>query len=401
MPMTAEEFTRTSGVDGQLVSKLIDLGLLPASGALDEGDMPVARLLARLEASGVDPALLAQLLSDGDLTLDNIGRGFLHTARMQTGTLFELAEARGLSAEFAEDFTIALGVRDDGAGLVRDDDAALLGLLADMVQLGVPEAVVADLFRVMAESILKMTRAASEMWEAGVQQPLLDSGMSFRDIVAAQSLSGDRLQEIGVGVVSTVWRRFLDDQIFDGTVAIIEQALGEVGVAAPEDRGPPVIAFVDLTAFTALTDHGGDAVAAAGARDLRTVIQRRLVASGGRLVKMLGDGAMLYFPDASAAVVCALELVSAIPRAGLPQARVGMSAGHVIVRDVDYFGKTVNVAARLVDYARPGEVLATSELVEVLGGATEGVEFVEIGRITLKGIGEPVHVFSVVNGEGP
>ena len=83
-------------------------------------------------------------------------------------------------------------------------------------------------------------------------------------------------------------------------------------------------------------------------------MRRRLVGTEGTLVKMLGDGAMLHFADPAAAVRSALDLVKAIPAAGLPPARFGISAGPVIQRDVDYFGQTVNVAARFVDYARPG-----------------------------------------------
>ena len=54
---------------------------------------------------------------------------------------------------------------------------------------------------------------------------------------------------------------------------------------------------------------------------------------------------------------CCLALADDITGAGLPPARLGVNAGPVIVRDADFYGRTVNVAARLIDYARPGEVL--------------------------------------------
>ena len=152
------------------------------------------------------------------------------------------------------------------------------------------------------------------------------------------------------------------------------------------------MAFMDLTAFTALTDSRGDDVAATGARSLSEILRRSVVRWQGTLVKMLGDGAMLHFEEPSAAVGCALALVEEIPKAGLPPARFGINAGPVILRDVDYYGNTVNVAARLVDYARPREVLVTPTVVE----ASEGYElrFEEIGPVSLKGVAEPVTVFS-------
>jgi class 3 adenylate cyclase len=73
-------------------------------------------------------------------------------------------------------------------------------------------------------------------------------------------------------------------------------------------------------------------------------------------VKLLGDGVMFHFPEPAQAVWCGvgLELVDRIPRAGLPQAQVGLPSGPVVFQDGDYFGRTVNIAARITDCARPG-----------------------------------------------
>ncbi|MFP3881579.1 MAG: adenylate/guanylate cyclase domain-containing protein [Actinomycetota bacterium] len=100
---------------------------------------------------------------------------------------------------------------------------------------------------------------------------------------------------------------------------------------------------------------------------------------------------MLHFPDPTDAVRCSLSLVSAIPAAGLPPARVGINAGPLILRDTDFFGRTVNVAARLLDYARPREVLTTTEVTKV--AAEPDLVFDSIGPVTLKGVSEPIEVF--------
>jgi adenylate cyclase len=75
---------------------------------------------------------------------------------------------------------------------------------------------------------------------------------------------------------------------------------------------------------------------------------------GGRVVKLLGDGVMFHFPEPAQAVCCGLELVDRIPEVGLPRARVGLHAGPVVFQHGDYFGRTVNIAARITDHARPG-----------------------------------------------
>ncbi len=121
-------------------------------------------------------------------------------------------------------------------------------------------------------------------------------------------------------------------------------------------------------------------------------MRRAVVRHDGTLVKMLGDGAMLHFASVDAGIAAALELRESIPDEGLPPARFGIDAGPLIVRDVDFYGRTVNVAARLVDYARPREVLVTADAVEA--AKPEAFDFTEIGPVSLKGVAEPVRVFS-------
>ena len=74
------------------------------------------------------------------------------------------------------------------------------------------------------------------------------------------------------------------------------------------------------------------------------------------------------------------------------RARVGINAGNVILRDGDYFGRTVNVASRIADYARPGEVLVSGEVKDCWGG--DGVLFDEIGPVALKGVREELTLYA-------
>jgi class 3 adenylate cyclase len=111
-------------------------------------------------------------------------------------------------------------------------------------------------------------------------------------------------------------------------------------------------------------------------------------------VKSLGDGVMLHFHEPSEAVSVALDLVDAVPRAGLPPARVGLASGPVVFRDGDYFGRAVNMASRITDYARPSEVLLSDAVAEL--GAPAGTAFEELGVVELKGIGDPIRLFRAV-----
>ena len=83
-------------------------------------------------------------------------------------------------------------------------------------------------------------------------------------------------------------------------------------------------------------------------------------------------------------MLAALDLVEQLPAAIAVRARVGVNAGRVISREGDYLGRTVNVASRIADYARPDEVLVSDEVRQ--RASPEGVDFEPIGPVALKGL---------------
>ena len=143
--------------------------------------------------------------------------------------------------------------------------------------------------------------------------------------------------------------------------------------------------FLDITGYTRLTQERGDAAAADLASNLARLVERTSMRHGGRPVKWLGDGVMFFFKDPGPGVVAALEMVTGVAEAGLPPAHVGLHAGPVIFQEGDYYGQTVNVASRIAEYARPGEVLVSQQVVDAASGAE--VAFREIGPVELKGVG--------------
>jgi adenylate cyclase len=165
----------------------------------------------------------------------------------------------------------------------------------------------------------------------------------------------------------------------------LEMTLARAGLHTRLEH-PPAMCFLDITGYTRLTQERGDAAAAELAERLGRLVQRSSVKHGGRPVKWLGDGVMFFFPHTGPGVLAALEMVAGVVEAGLPPAHVGLHAGPVIFQDGDYYGQTVNVASRIAEYARPGEVLVSQEVVDESGG-TE-VQFREIGPVELKGVSD-------------
>jgi class 3 adenylate cyclase len=152
------------------------------------------------------------------------------------------------------------------------------------------------------------------------------------------------------------------------------------------------VGFADLCGFTGLTQQ----LSMDGLSQLLTRFEE--VAADvvqdhdGRLIKFIGDAVMYITHDAVSAVAIADDLIAAAESRGL-QARAGVTAGTALALDGDYFGPIVNLAARLVALAQPGEVLASTEVVERLGDRRESVA---LGPQRLRGFDEPVEVSRLV-----
>ena len=90
--------------------------------------------------------------------------------------------------------------------------------------------------------------------------------------------------------------------------------------------------------------------------------------------------------------LASLDVVEGVAAHDLPPARVGIHAGPVVFQEGDYFGRTVNIAARIAEYARPGEVLVSQEVVDAADGGP--VTFTEIGPVELKGVSGPLRLYT-------
>lgn len=119
------------------------------------------------------------------------------------------------------------------------------------------------------------------------------------------------------------------------------------------------VGFVDLSGFTALTNTHGDTVAI-NTLDRFEQLTQRALGSRDRLVKTIGDGVMLAFPNPAAGIDAIARLFNeAAAEQHLPLLRAGLHHGPVIVRHADLFGATVNLAAHVAAQASSGQLLAT------------------------------------------
>ena len=159
------------------------------------------------------------------------------------------------------------------------------------------------------------------------------------------------------------------------------------------------VLFTDLVGSTQLAS----ALTLEAGGELRrkhfSMLRQAIAASGGTEVKNLGDGLMVVFPVASAALSCAVAMQQAVDRdnatAERPlDLRVGLSAGEVMRETDDYFGDPVIEAARLCAQADGGQILAT-DLVRAMAGRRSPHAFSSIGQLELKGLPDPLETLEV------
>jgi class 3 adenylate cyclase/tetratricopeptide (TPR) repeat protein len=158
--------------------------------------------------------------------------------------------------------------------------------------------------------------------------------------------------------------------------------------------------FTDLVGSTEMLERLGDDMAEQVRRTHFRLLRDAVTGAGGEEVKNLGDGLMVAFASALAAVRCATAMQQAVSRhnAGEIDAvldvRIGLHVGEPIRDEDDYFGSSVVVAKRLCDRAEGGQVIA-SDLLRGLVGTRGGFEFISLGPLELKGLSEPVPAFEV------
>jgi adenylate cyclase len=165
-------------------------------------------------------------------------------------------------------------------------------------------------------------------------------------------------------------------------------------LSAASDSG--VVAFTDIVGFTQFTAEQGDDAALA-LLDRQDRIARETLPSGARVVKMLGDGLLLWLPEAVAALEAGLVLSQRFEAEAAIEVplwvRIGMHWGCPTRRGDDLVGHDVNLASRITGVAGPGELLVSDAVRGLVDGRVPGLRLEELGPVVMKGIPSPTPLF--------
>jgi adenylate cyclase len=393
--LSASALADLAGVTKAEVERLVDLGILVAreeDGPFLVTDVQKVRLAtacerAGLPMDGIASAILAGRVSFTFLEASPYQRWAVRSAR----TYRQVSEETGVPLDMLRGTLEAMGFPWlDPDEPIREDELEIVPLLQRARSTGILDSAwLARIGRAYGEGLRLAANVENEAYRARFTGPVLESGADQRTAMElATRMAADFLPLVERAVMA-VYRRQQEVVWTESLVEDIEDELERAGVLGRPGR-VPAMSFVDLVGYTRLTEEQGDAAAAALAETLSVLVNRSSREHGGVPVKWLGDGVMVHHREPAGAVLAGLRMVEQFPEAGLPAAHIGIAAGPVVVQGGDYFGRTVNIAARIAARATAGQVLVSQSVTE--SASPQGVSFVDVGEVQLKGFVRPVRL---------
>jgi class 3 adenylate cyclase/YHS domain-containing protein len=375
------------------VREWLALGLLGVAGADD-----------RLPADAPVRARLVRLCLDHGLAVDAIV-GWVRAGEMDrhvpllapagahpTCDLGTAADRLGMDVASLERLCRALGLVP---GAFDEDDLAGVALFKRALDAGFPEDALMQLVRVLKDAMDRVAFAEAHLFHFYVPRALQARGLAGEALRAAVWAVGEATAGLDAPALQYFHRSALRRALEQTAVLEVAEHHLAPSVDQPPGHMEVTVVFVDLSGFTALTEAMGDVKTAEVLDRFSALVRESVTASGGQVVKQIGDAFLLVFHEPRAAVACALDIEARATAApAFPAVRAGIHHGPVLYREGDYVGATVNLAARVVAEADRHQVLVT----EAVHAAVRGGMSVELGRLpkrTVKGVRDAVVLYEV------
>jgi adenylate cyclase len=384
----------------QRVRWMAEIGLITpeAHGRFTFGSVLTVKMVWALLECGVPAESIERAATEGPLRFQRTDEYLPYEpGPLSKRTFAEFQANAGPRAALLPAVYEVLGLpKPDPSAPIHVDEEAMFERFLDAWAMTPDEDSLIRSARLMAQG----TRAAMLGWMELQDEQLVEPARErlfrgeveeFPDDVRVASM---KVTHLAPEMFTWLSARYLEQRSVSVIVEGFERFLASRGLAPiPEPPSPPAIVFVDLSGFTRLTREQGDESAVAAASSLQNHADATATRRGGRLVKLLGDGAMLRLTDAIVGVDAALDLVETMSGEGALSSHAGVHIGPVIERDLDVFGQTVNLASRIADAAGPGEVFVSEAVVEAVGERT--FEFERMKDAELKGLPGPIALFRV------
>lgn len=291
----------------------------------------------------------------------------------ETMTLDRFIESSDLEPDTVRELWSAFGLPATGPVRVTPDIAAAIQFLVGMAGLFKRETSFA-IARVMGSASSRLAEALISAFRVDVELPNIASGVSPWSRMNDTITAGEQLLPLFLDTVNAVFRRHM---------VLVSYQLWAPDAARATVTHERSVGFADLVSSTEAVRAASPADLALLVREFEAHIWDLVTDAGGRVVKLIGDEAMFVIEDPSAACDVALRLVETSRQ----PVRVGLAHGLVVALYGDYYGETVNLAARLVSAAEPSTVAASEAVTRTAGDA---FTFEALPARELKGFGDPV-----------
>jgi adenylate cyclase len=339
------------------------------------------RLLERLSDAGFSLAELKDAVANDRLVILPAEHALGDEPRYSA---LEISEKSGVPLDLFMAIRRAAGLADmsDQEQAYGEDDLEAAKLMAWFDELGLDRDGMLEVARVLGRGLAQTADAMGELFgETFIKAGVTEEEVGLRNAQAA----GEMLPRV-TPLTEYLLRRHMRERLRHQAVS---QAMLEAG-QLPGARDVAV-AFADMASFTRLGERL-PAEAVGGIAGRLGELASECVTPPVRLVKTIGDAAMLASPEPVPLVESVLDLVAAAERAGedFPELHAGAAFGPALPRSGDWYGRPVNIASRITDLAEPGTMVVTREVCEAAG---EICSWVSVGRRSLKGVEGEIEVF--------
>jgi adenylate cyclase len=380
--VTLKEAADLAGVKPATLKRWAETGVIPDADG--DGWTPAAvshaRIVARLRARGHSLQEIRQASAEGRLAYGYIEELFPETS--SDLSLDQVSKATGLEPALIERIWASVGFSPQGLDSLTREDLQALRYIASVIDAGFPLVAFLQLVRVYGQALSHIADAETRLFHLYVHEPMMRDGVPGLEMAEEMEHLARDLLPLASPIMDYIHQRYLQHFIEQDVVGHMEvdldesEELGRVRVA---------IAFADLAGYTRFTEEVGEEAAVSTVEHFIDAVNDTLP-DDARVVKTIGDEVMIVAQDAQALTDWAVGFQRLF--AERPTPRIGVHAGVVLYRDGDYFGREVNLAARVVARARGGEVVVTDTVMDAVQAAGN-LEFEKIGDVKLKGFDEP------------
>jgi adenylate cyclase len=384
--LSLSQVAAQAGVTPATLKRWASSGVIPgAESETTDGWTPAAaahaRVVARLRERGHSLNQIREATDEGRLAYGVLEDLYPKTERIWT--LDEAAEETGIEPELIERIWLSMGFSRHDLGQLTDRDMQALRYVGAVLAAGFPLVAFLQLTRVYGQAVSQIADAETRLFHIYVHEPLMREGVPSKEMAEEMAHLGRDLLPLASPLMDFIHQRYLQYFSEQDVVGHMEM---EVDGDAEYGRLRVAIAFADLAGYTRFVEEEGEEEALSYVERFIDAVGDTLP-EGARVVKTIGDEVMVVGQDAVAIVDWAVgfQRLYAEER---PAPRIGVNAGPVLYRDGDYFGREVNLAARVVARSRGGEVLVTGQVVEELGNHPH-LRVDPIGQVKLKGFNEP------------